>query len=404
MTNRPAYDLDAVRAHIPLLRHTVPMNACSQAPLTERTAAAARRHLDGWNERGMDWDAWVAEVEAAREAFARFVGAEAGDVAVATSVSQATASVAGALRWRGPEDGPGRGTRARRSTVVLTGAEFPTVAHAWMAHRRLGARIRRVPPRNGAVDLAAVADAVDEDTRVVSVAHGFYRTGALVDLSAAAELAHAAGALLFVDAYQTLGARRIDVEAAGIDMLACGTLKFLMGTAGLAFLYVRPALAERLQPLLTGWFGRVDPFAFDAERLDWAPGARRFDVGTPPVLPAYVSRAGMELLEDVGLDAVEAWSRTLVTATSDGARERGLEVLGPEEPERRGPTVAIAVPDGPRVEDVLRERGVLASARGSALRLAPHFYTSLGDVETALDATARAVADTTRDGPRGDRP
>ena len=115
-----------------------------------------------------------------------------------------------------------------------------------------------------------------------------------------------AGALLFVDAYQTVGTRPIDVRALDVDFLAAGNLKFLMGVAGIAFLYVRAELIERLRPTLTGWFGRANPFAFDATLLDWAATARRFDTGTPPLINAYIARAGMDLVLEAGLEAIGA--------------------------------------------------------------------------------------------------
>ena len=131
----PGYDLDAVRKQIPILRTHIPMNNCSQAPQCERTRAAAAGYLDSWASDGMDWDAWMAEVEAARVEFAKLVGGEPEDVGVASSVSQATASVASGLDYTG-----------RRHRVVVSGAEFPTVSHVWMAQERFGAEFFRRSP------------------------------------------------------------------------------------------------------------------------------------------------------------------------------------------------------------------------------------------------------------------
>ncbi|HSM04994.1 MAG TPA: aminotransferase class V-fold PLP-dependent enzyme, partial [Longimicrobiales bacterium] len=203
-----------------------------------------------------------------------------------------------------------------------------------------------------------------------------------------------AGVITYVDAYQSLGTLPLDVQALDVALLASGNLKFLLGVPGIAFLYVRPEIAERMEPAVTGWFGRADPFAFDPLRedgLDWAPGARRFDSGTPPILPAYIARAGMELLLDVGLPAVAAWTRTLAGRLIEGGRDRGLELLGPVDPARRAPTVAFQVPDAHAVEETMRRHGVIASARGPAIRLAPHYHSSIADVERALDALGQAM-------------
>jgi selenocysteine lyase/cysteine desulfurase len=371
---QPSYDLDAVRAEIPLLGTHVPLNACSHAPQSATTRAAADAYLDSWNEVGMDWDGWMAEIEAARAEFAALIGAEAADVAIATSLSQATASVASGLDW---------GDDRRR--VVASGAEFPTVGHVWLAQERFGAEVAWVPVRDGAVELDGYAAAIDERTRIVSACRGYYQTGFKQDVARVAELARARGALLFVDAYQTLGSEPFDAPSSGADFVASGNLKFLMGIPGIAFLWVRPGVAEGLRPAITGWFGRRDPFAFDAARLDWAPGARRFDVGTPPVLPACVARAGMAWLRRIGLDAIGAWTAHLSRHCVEGARARGLEVLGPTEPDRRGPTTAIACADAHAVEVALAERRILASARGPAIRLAPHFYNTVEEIEHAME-------------------
>src|SRR5207302_1222624 len=124
--------------------------------------------------------------------------------------------------------------------------------------------------------------------------------------------------LLFVDAYQTLGSVPIDVRQAKVDLLAAGNLKFLMGAPGIAFLYVRRELIDRLEPLVTGWFGRANPFAFQTKRLDWAATASRFDAGTPPVINAYIARAGMEIIETVGPTKIRAWLEVLARRLIDG--------------------------------------------------------------------------------------
>lgn len=379
---RPAFDLDGVRRQIPILRTHVPLANCSQAPQCEATRKAAEAYLSSWGEAGMDWEAWMAETEAARAEFAALVGGDAEDVAIATSVSQATASVATSLDWSG-----------ERNRVVASEAEFPTVGHVWLAQERFGAGVSWVPVRDGAVDPAGYERRIDERTLVVSACHGYYQTGFKQDIASIAEMAHDHGALVYVDAYQTLGTEPFDAPASGADFVASGNLKFLMGIPGIAFLWVRPGLAPRLEPAITGWFGRVEPFAFDARTLDWAEGARRLDLGTPPIFEAYVARAGMAWLRALGLDAIGEWTAELGRRCVQGALDRGLTVLGPEDPERKTPTTAIACGDGHAVEGALRGRGIIASARGSAVRLAPHFFNTTDDVELGLDALAEAIGD-----------
>jgi selenocysteine lyase/cysteine desulfurase len=257
-----------------------------------------------------------------------------------------------------------------------------------MAQERSGAHLSWVPARGGVVELADYERLVDGRTLLVSATHGYYLNGFVQDVAAIARLAHEQGAWLFVDAYQTCGVVPIDVRAMDVDFLASGTLKYLMGTPGIAFLYVRQELIERLEPLVTGWFGRVNPFAFDAKRLDWSPTASRFDTGTPPLLSAYVSRASMNLLLEVGVRWIREWTEELSRHAVDGARARGLTLHGAGLARDKSPTTAILVRDSHAVEERLRARGVIASARGPVIRLAPHFYNTREEIDRALDLLA----------------
>ncbi len=380
MSTSPPYDIEQWRRRIPLLRTHIPMNNCSQAPQTDATRAAAERYLESWNGSGMDWDAWMSEVALAKAEFATLIGAEPRDVAVFSSVSEAASAVASALQFSGD-----------RRTIVVSEAEFPTIAHVWLAQQPRGARVTWAPVHDGAVDAAAYDDLIDDRTVLVSACHAYYMNGALQDTAHIAKLARRAGAYTFVDAYQSLGTIPIDVATLGIDFLASGNLKFLMGIPGIAFLYVRPGIVERLQPMVTGWFGRANPFAFDAKSLDWSPTASRFDTGTPPVINAYIARAGMEIINTVGPANIRAWLVELGQRLIDGGRARGLTLHGAADMRCKTATTAFVVGDSHHIESAMRDRAVIASARGNVIRLAPHFYSTIDDVDQALDTLADAA-------------
>jgi selenocysteine lyase/cysteine desulfurase len=378
----PDYDIAAWRRRIPIIASgsLVPMNNCSQAPQTHATRAAAERYLESWNASGMDWDAWMAEVALAKREFASLIGASPDDIAVFSSVSEATSAVASALEFAGP-----------RSRIVVSEAEFPTVGHVWLAQESRGAQVAWAPVRDGSVELDAYDGLIDERTAIVSACHGYYLNGFVQDIGAIAARAHAHGALLYADAYQTLGAIPVDVKALGVDFLASGNLKFLMGIPGIAFLYVRREVAERLHPTVTGWFGRADPFAFDVKRLDWSAAASRFDSGTPPVINAYVARAGMEIVNGIGVAKIRAWHEVLARRLIEGGRDRGLTLHGTADAARKTASTAFVVDDSHGVEHRMRARGIIASARGPVIRLAPHFFSTREDVDRSLDALAAAV-------------
>lgn len=379
--NAPAYDLPALRKSIPILGAMIPMNNCSQAPQTTATRAAAERYLESWNTRGMDWDAWMGEVDAAKREFARLINASPDEIAVFSSVSEATSAVASAIDF----------TRGRPK-VVVTEAEFPTIGHVWLAQQRRGARVEWVPVCEGAVDPNAYDRIVDSNTAIVSATHGYYLDGFMQDLPRVIAAAHRSGALVYIDGYQTLGTVPVDVRTLGVDFLAAGNLKFLMGIPGIAFLYVRRDLAAQLEPTLTGWFGRAEPFAFDVRKLDWSPTASRFDGGTPPIPNAYVARAGMRMINEIGVPAIRAWLEVLGRRLIDGGRNRGLDLLGTDDMSRKTATTAFVVADSHAVETRMRDRGVIASARGPVIRLAPHFYNTVEDVDVALDTLVTVLS------------
>jgi selenocysteine lyase/cysteine desulfurase len=381
--SRPDYDIAAWRRRIPLLASCIPMNNCSQAPQTDATRAAASRYLDSWNATGMDWDEWMAEVARAKAEFATLIGARPADIAVFSSVSEATSAVASALDLGGT-----------RTKLVVSEAEFPTVAHVWLAQRRRGARISWATVRDGAIDAGVYDSMIDDRTALVSSCHGYFMNGFVQDVARIAARAHDSGALSFVDAYQTAGTMPIDVRALGVDFLAAGNLKFLMGIPGIAFLYVRPEIVATLEPTLTGWFGRSDPFAFDNKTLDWSPTASRFDTGTPPLVNAYVARAGMAIVNEVGVSNIRSWLACLGQRLIDGGRSRGLTLHGTDDMSNKTSTTAFVVRDAHAVEAAMRARGVLPAARGSVIRLAPHFYNTIEDVDRALDLLAEVTRTT----------
>jgi len=379
-SSAPSYDLATWRARIPLLTSLIPMNNCSQAPQTDATRAAAHRYLDSWNQSGMDWDAWIEEVQLAKQEFARLINASADEIAVFSSVSEATSAVASAIDFGGD-----------RRKVVVTEAEFPTIGHVWLAQERRGARVAWVAVRDGMIAPDAYDAVVDERTAIVSACHGYYLNGFTQDLPNLAARVHDRGALLYVDAYQTLGTVPVDVRAIGVDFLAAGNLKFLMGVPGIAFLYVRRELVDRLHPLTTGWFGRANPFAFQVKQLDWSSTASRFDMGTPPVLNAYIARAGMAIINEIGVDHIRPWLEVLGQRLIDGGAERGFALHGTTDMSHKTATTAFVVDDSPSVELTMRRRGIVPSARGPVIRLSPHFYNTIADVDTALDVLASVI-------------
>ena len=367
------------RALFPLLAHKAQLSSCSQSALATPVNEALQAYLSSWREKGMDWGGWQQVLDQAKAEFARAIGAQASDIAVMSSVSDLVSSLAHSLDWGGGRD-----------RVVLTDVDFPTVGHVWLAQQARGADIRFIDAdADGVIALDAYRQALDSSTRLVSISQVSYGNAFRQDVAAIARITHEHGALLLVDAYQSAGSMVIDVVRDGIDVLVSGAQKYLLGCPGIAFMYVRPSLAAQLRPPTTGWFGRVNPFAFDIRTLDYADGARRFETGTPPYINAFAARAGMALLNQVGIDRVEAWLAHLSAVALREADRHGLSVASPRDPALKGAATAIRVNDSAAVERRMAEAGYVVSARGAVIRVAPHFYSTEDDVAGAIAALAR---------------
>ena len=263
----------AIRGEFPIFETATYLNSCSQGALSHRVRAAVEQWLSGWDANGAEWDFWVERNEEFRSSVARLLHAEADDVAVTTSVSQGVSALVSAL----PLD-------AVRNRIVISEYEFPTIGQIAHAQELRGAEVVHVrPDDDGGISPERFAEAIDERTALVCCTTVSYRSGHRHDVPAIAEAAHAAGALVLADSYQACGAVELDVRTLGADAVTGGTVKYLLGTAGLGFMWLRPEVYARLVPTQTGWFADEDIFAMSI--ADYSPhrSARRFDSGTPPV-------------------------------------------------------------------------------------------------------------------------
>jgi len=367
----------AIRGEFPIFEHTTYLNSCSQGALSHRVRRAYEEYLDGWDARGAEWEHWVERAEAARSSFAALLGARNEEVAVTTSVSQGVSGIVSALPL-------GRGERRK---IVISEYEFPTVGQIAHAQELRGAEVVHVlPDDDGTIPVERFAEAIDDRTALVCCTTVSYRTGNRQDLAAIAQLAHDHGALCLADSYQAVGAVDLDVHELGIDFLTGGTVKYLLASAGLGFLYVRGDLLPRLLPTQTGWFADEDIFQMDISDYSPAADARRFDAGTPPVPNIYAGVAGMSIVQDAGVEAVEAHIAGLADRLIAGLDELGAVTVTPRDPARRGPLVCVRSTDVSRlVAELARER-IVASQRDANLRISLHLYNIEEDVDHVLAA------------------
>jgi len=360
----------AFRRHFPMLEQTVYLASCSLGARSADLDSALAAMLTTMAEAGAPWHDFEDQVDLARRRFAGLIGAHRDQIALVPSASVGAYQIASTVN-----------TRARPK-IVLSRDEFPSLSHVWLAQRGRGVEVVHV-------DGADYAAAVDRLTALVSVPMTTYRDGVRMPVAETAALAHEAGARVFVDAYQAVGVEPVDVDALGCDFLVAGATKYLLGLPGAAFLYARALEPGDLPPTLTGWFARVDPFAFDPFRLDFPTRARRFETGTPPVPALYAASAGMGLIGQLDPAAVRAHVRGLVELAVALLTEQGEKLRVAGDPDRRGAHVAILDEDPAALAAWLAARHVVISPRGDVGRLAFHYYNTAEDVHAVCAEIAR---------------
>lgn len=373
-----APDWNAQRARFPLLGRQCFMNSCSYGLLSDSVEDAFLEYLGDRHAHGSHWDAWVGRYEALRSDFARLLGCTADEIAVTGSASAGINAVASAMSFEGVRD-----------KVVITDLEFPTNAQIWYAQEARGATVERVVAEGNVSLLNRLADVIDERTRIVAVTHVCYRNGEKLDVAAIARLARAKGAYVLVDGFQAVGTMPIDVTSLDCDFYVGGTLKYLLGSAGIAYLYARNATTAALQPTATGWFAQEDIGAMDARAHHPAASARRFEGGTPPIPNVYAARAGLAIIEEIGLAAIGERIAALTALIADHARAAGIPMATPDDPARRGAMVALRSHDAPAMVAALHEANIVTSSRDGNVRLSPHFYNEPADVDTVFRAIER---------------
>jgi len=365
-----------IRHRFPVFEQRVYINSCSQGALSDSVRDAYGRYLDDWDEHGAPWDYWIGRPEAVRGPPASPVNADEDEIAATTPVSAGVSALASGLRF---DQG--------RDTVVVSDFEFPTIGQIWHAQERRGVRVVHVPAEaDGTISLERFADAIDERTALVATTHVCFRNGGRLDVEGIARLARERGALVLVDAYQTVGSLPVDVRTLGCDFLAAGVLKYLLGSAGLGFLYCRRELVETIEPTATGWFADRDIFEMDIRDYSPAPTARRFEAGTPPVPSTYAAIAGIELMREIGIAETEAHVRELNALLRDGLDELGATVVTPREPERSGALLCVRSTKVDALVAALADEGIVTSSRDDNLRISAHCYNTAEDVEAVLEA------------------
>jgi selenocysteine lyase/cysteine desulfurase len=381
MTVRPLTSSLAVRyrEEFPIFRQSIYLNSCSLGALSRRSRARVNTYLDQWETRGASawYDTWWQALADLRTAYGRVVGAPEGTIALHPNISSALTSIAESLDY------------ARRPKVVVTSLDFPTIAYQWLARVPHGVEVVVLQSPDGVrVPLELYERAIDDRTALVATSHVFFTSGHIQDARAIAEIAHRHGALALIDGYQAAGQIPVDVAAIDADFYASGGLKWLLGGTGIAFVYARVELLPSLAPKAAGWFSHREQFRFDPNVLELHDDARRLESGTPALMPVYAQLGGLELLQEIGIEAVRRETASMTEDLVLLARERGLKPKVAATAAERSAIVMLPSDDPARDVRKLAAAGIITDARPGHVRVSPYFYNVPDDYRALLEHLA----------------
>ncbi len=367
-------DLLAYRDRDPILRDCIYLINHSLAAMPAAAEDNLLEYARMWRERGIRaWgEGWWELPVTVGDQLGRIMGAQPGTIVMHQNVTVAEEIVLSCFR------NPGT-----RNKIVYEEANFPSVRYLYQAQPDL--EVVTVE------DDRAIVDAIDERTLLVPISHVLFKNAEIQDVGPIIRRAHEVGAHVVLDCYQSAGVVPFDLTALDVDFAVGGSVKWLCGGPGAGWLYVRPDLAERLEPTFVGWQGHARPFAFEPE-LEYAPGVRRFLTGTPNVPALYAATAGYDVIEEIGVDRIRVRSLALTALLMELLDDAGLEVSSPREEARRGGTVLVRTPDDPAVHKELGERGIICDFRPDAgIRLGPHFYNTEDELRQTVEQLVEIV-------------
>jgi kynureninase len=378
--------LHRYRTEFPTLASGIHLLSHSLGPVPRAARESVLQYIDAWEHHTSE-DAWATSWwELSRrvgDRIARILGGQPGSVQIEPNATLALATAASCFDFKS----------APRNKVVTTELDFPSMEYFWEGQRQIGARVEVVPSSDGiSVSLERILDAIDDETRLVALAHTSYCSSYRVDVRPIVERAHAKGALVLLDVYQSAGVVQLQAADWNVDFLIGGTIKWLCGGPSCGYLYVRPDLHRDLRPRLTGWVAHDAPFEFAHAPMRYARSVRRFAQGTPSIPALYSAIPGLEIVEAVGIPNIAAESERRTQLLIDFATERGWTINTPREKHQRGGSVMIGVDDAKAMVERLAERKVYVDWRpGAGLRVSPHFFNTDEEVEEALNTLAELM-------------
>ena len=365
------------RSEFPVTETYIYMNHAGVAPLSRPVRDAMAGFLEDATVNGaVNAKLWEETAETCRGAAARLINADPTEIAFMKNTTQGILIAANGVDWRAGDN------------VVTTAVEFPANVYPWWCLKeRYGVQTRMVPERAGRIHVEDIASAIDERTRVVTISHVEFASGFRNDIQALGEICREYDIWFVVDAIQSLGAIEVDVQSCNVDILAADGHKWLLAPEGAAIFYCADEKRERLINTNVGWASVVNPRDFLNYDLMQKPDATRFEEGSYNSVGLYGLKAAIELLLDIGISVIKARILELTAHLIAGLEAKGYRVVTPRaNSERAGIVIFESDRHTPtEIYESLYAENIITAERGSGVRVSPHFYNTISEIERLLE-------------------
>ncbi len=367
------------RKEFPILKDSVYLISNSLGAMPKKVNKYLKQYTSEWASKGVKaWEEgwWMLNNEVGN-LIAPLIGAGKNQITIHTNVSLIQSIVISCLNFN-----------KKKYKIITTDTEFPSDLYVYsLFGKALGAEVKIVKSGKALYpSTEKILNAIDNKTRLVALSHVNFKTAYKTDIKLIAEKAHKVGAIVFVDAYHSVGVMDVDVNKLGIDILTGGTLKWLCGGPGAAFLWVKPELSKILKPKITGWLAHKVPFSFQL-KMNYTDTNYSFLNGTPSIPALYAAKAGPEIINKIGTKKIREKSIRQTSLIIAKALKEGYDILTPLQPELRGGTVTLNMPNAFAISKELLRRNIFIDYRENAgIRIAPHFYNTDEEIDIFFEA------------------
>ena|ERR1700754_3188735 len=368
-----------LRALFPITQRAVYLNHAAVSPPPTTTIHAVESQLRDVHENGsVNFLNWLETKERARALLAELLGARPEQVAFVRNTSDGLSTVANGLTWK-PDD-----------NVVTFSREFPSNIYPWLRLRdAFGVEIRLCEEHDGRIDLQELEGLVDQKTRIIAISHVQFASGFRTDLERLGRVARQHDALLVVDVIQSLGVVPIDVDAELVDVAAGAGHKWLLSPEGVGYLYLSDRARALIQPTLVGWISVPNPEDYTNFEQGWNRGALAWETGTGPASLIYGFKASLDLLHEYGPARIARYLEELTDHLCDRLGTKPYQIVSSRVAGEKSQIVCIRHREGLSAMALyhrLKPQNIITAPRGDRLRIAPHLYNTVADIDQLVAA------------------